>query len=268
MFIESEKNRFTGSIRHGSFRGDSAVVLGGSDIGLEFKGASDDLSSGGASDARWFKELDLSRSFVGNVVLDDVVNGSDEAGFLANGAAPLDWIAFESPFRAWSRGFESFGMREGQGVCQTVRGGRVCRIQDWSLHSMDRQLLGQLTLPSESPKRLLARAWAAGDAIAGERSDFSCGLSAAAASQVLVTQSSGGGGESGQSVQSYLAAAVEQLNDEVGDGDGLCESGERCIVLPQQGADLGFGELKTCAERGVRGSLFDVELQRYEWNGR
>ena len=243
-------------------------MLGGHDIGMEFNSASNELRSGGVSDARWIKGLDLSKSFVGSVQVDDLSNSSDESGVIAENPGPWDWTSFENPYRVWARGAVLFGMRESQGLCRAGSGEGNCRIYDWSLHSLDRQILSQFHGPAETHKRLIARALASEEGIAGEVGDYPCGLSASAASQILMTQSSVGVNGGGQPVQTYLAAAVERLDDEVGDGDGLCETGERCIVLSQPGTDLGFGELKTCATRGVRGSLFDVELLKYEFNGR
>jgi len=267
MFVETTKSRFTGDIFYGSLRGDPAVVLGGDRVGLEVNSVAHTLQSEGMSDAVWHAGLDVSRSFAGAVEFLDESNLSNEEGRMSTGAGPLDWVFFENPMRVWSRSRAALGERSSQGVCKSQGDLADCRIHDWSLHSLDRQLLG-VVLRGPDPLRgqpgLADRAVAASAAYAG---DSECDIHPATGGRTLITSAfeSERGGRVGQS---FLSGAAERLADGRGDEDGLCESGEDCILMPQPGADLGSGHLLSCKTHSLRGALSDVALQRFERNGR
>lgn len=62
-----------------------------------------------------------------------------------------------------------------------------------------------------------------------------------------------------------LRNAAEILADGQGDEDGLCESNERCIFLPNAGAYQGHGELVSMPVPD--GTLVGIELFHHEFNG-
>jgi hypothetical protein len=267
MFVETTKSRFTGDILYGSLRGDPAVVLGGDRVGLEVNSVEHTLQSDGMSDAVWHAGLDMSRSFAGAVEFRDESNFSNDEGRMSHSYGRLDWVFFENPMRVWSRQGAALGDRSAQGICKTHGDSADCRIHDWSLHSLDQQLLG-VVLRGPRPERgqpgLAKRAVAASSAF---ETESECDIHPATGGRVLITSAfeSERGGKVGQS---FLSGAAERLADGRGDEDGLCESGENCVLMPQPGADLGSGRLLSCRSHTLRGALSDVALQRYERNGR
>jgi hypothetical protein len=66
-----------------------------------------------------------------------------------------------------------------------------------------------------------------------------------------------------------LLRAVEIINDLKGDDDGLCESGENCIMTPNIGAYQGQhdGGVDKIACDFQDGTVSNVELFRFNVNG-
>lgn len=85
----------------------------------------------------------------------------------------------------------------------------------------------------------------------------------------------------GNSVISYnsntvLKNAVEILNDGIGDEDGLCESNETCLYIPNSGAYQGHGNLISASSTSPgttncsdisSGTVSNIKLMKYESNG-
>ncbi len=69
------------------------------------------------------------------------------------------------------------------------------------------------------------------------------------------------------SLQTFLKGTVEFLGDNYGDDDGLCESGERCLVTPNLGAYQGHGVLLP-RSLATPASVAPVHLYQYSTNGR
>jgi hypothetical protein len=63
-----------------------------------------------------------------------------------------------------------------------------------------------------------------------------------------------------------LANATEQMEDDVGDDDGLCEAGETCLYTPNFGAYQGHGTLTSCTYN-VDGGLSGISMYYYPTNG-
>jgi hypothetical protein len=66
-------------------------------------------------------------------------------------------------------------------------------------------------------------------------------------------------------VQRYLASATEIVGDDIGDEDGLCESGEACLYTPNFGAYQGHGALQSCVF--TDGAVTGVKMYYYSTDG-
>ncbi|MBX3270450.1 MAG: hypothetical protein KF729_09330 [Sandaracinaceae bacterium] len=65
-----------------------------------------------------------------------------------------------------------------------------------------------------------------------------------------------------------LRDAYERFDDGVGNDNGLCESGEDCVWMPNIGAYQGHGDLVLETTIGSGGALSDIRLHRFATNGR
>ncbi len=65
----------------------------------------------------------------------------------------------------------------------------------------------------------------------------------------------------------FLQDSFELFDDEVGNDNGLCESNETCVFMPNIGVYQGHGELIPGATIGSGGTIQNVTLLRYETNG-
>ena len=110
-----------------------------------------------------------------------------------------------------------------------------CRIWDWSLATSDTgdaggpALLGVLTLPAGSDT--FTHTW------------------------------------SNLSTSTALRNAIEILDDNIGNNNGLCESDETCLYTPNIGSYQGHGNLIS-AGTFTDGTLTGITLIKYETNGR
>lgn len=184
--------------------GGGSCVVVGASLGLG-DGA---CAATGASTSTATLGVDLSTTFSGGVFTDDAVNTSDQ-----DGAAPAvtlaDW-AFQSPFRTWMPD----GAVPTRGPC--VAG--TCRIWDWRLRASDRAVLGR-----SQDGQTDAAPFAPGEPCPG-----------AVAGDDVATSSHG----------TFLVNARELLDDELGDDDGLCETGEACLFSPSFGPYQGTGNAR------------------------
>lgn len=65
---------------------------------------------------------------------------------------------------------------------------------------------------------------------------------------------------------SYLHPAIEIIDDDIGNDNGLCEAGETCLINTNIGADPGYGSLVS-AGCDVSGIISNVTLMKYQNNG-
>lgn len=70
--------------------------------------------------------------------------------------------------------------------------------------------------------------------------------------------------------QKVLKNAIENLGDNIGNDDGLCEENESCLYAPNFGGYQGDGELVSCNFTSVNESslISNVQMQGYKINGR
>ena len=208
--------------------------------------------SGQLSDATLKTGINISGTFVGKVVIDDIVNISD-----INGSTDLatitDWVNFENRFRSWGLDGDSYPSINSQGPfpscdiayayleSQCIQNGGVWRtdgrIWDWRLDAAD-----------------------AGDG----------GMSVAHHALVIPT------GEefinhswSDTSSSGLLRNANEIMGDLIGNDDGLCNTNEECVFTHNIGAYQG-DELVPAAAfvDSARGGITGVKLYQYTSSGK
>lgn len=216
---------FTGLLRVGDSGGLDCSV--DNDVGL----ADDSCANTGDSDAALELGLDLTGAFTGPVLSGDIVNDDDSEGG-AQQEDIDDWLGFESRYRAW--GIEG-DWPDPDGLTGRCEPGDSCQIRDWRVHT-DTTILKN---------------------IHGE-ADHDIPCPASAHGDVAVTDSHG-------APNTFLLHAVEVVLDEIGDDDGLCETGESCTYSPNQGAYQGEGAPNACTFTG--GMVSDVEVLVFHANG-
>jgi hypothetical protein len=194
----------------------------------------------GASDATATSALDLSAAFVGKLTSDEATNSSDTNGTAAY-VTTLDFYNFANAFRAWGRDGSSFPSSNNIGMCSAG----TCAIWDWRLSSSDISILntsGSGGIPNSS----FTAASPCPSAVAGSYS---------------LTDQNG---------HTYLANALELAGDNVGNDNGLCESSETCIYMPNFGVYQGEGTLTNSSSSSctfTNGSVTGVTLIAYPTNG-
>ncbi len=207
---QSSNNLFQGTLGTG-LNATKCEVTGGTGNGV-LDGVCGPVA--GLSD---INNMNLESTFVGRA-LGDAMNADafqmDVAGKM-DFSLVSDWTHFETPFRAWGRVLDSTSFNpEHRQRCNTGD----CVIWDWRLR------------PSDTEIRNRNGIFQAGGACpASVQGD-----------EVIVDQKT--------SPNTYLANALEIMEDLRGDEDGLCESGESCVFSPSAGAYQGQGtyQAKPC----------------------
>ena len=177
---------------------------------------------------------DGSTLFRGQVLSDSSnshIGSLDGSGYLSL-ASLTDWVQFDSMFRAWGMGTDQSWLLTTDAQC--IGGGVDCAIYDWRLDSADTQALGQHG--TFQPGQACPADATGNDAIV----------------------------DSMTSANTYLSHAVEIVEDNIGDDDGLCESGDACIYTPNVGAYQGSGDYLsqgTCTF--LDGTITGVKLYAY-----
>jgi hypothetical protein len=253
----STLSKFTGSLLVGFNATKACSVSGGTNAGLSdttcttagTEGSSS-YTSGFVSDAVLGIGRTVASSFVGKVTTDDPVNTSDTNGSAPHPASPttFDWLNFSAPYRAWGVDGTAFPSSSHAWYWTSNTG----RIWDWRLLSTDTTLRERSGDGSNANEAFIASATCP-SAVLGNR--------------VAVDQQA--------SPQTYLLNAVEvvdpadPLYGASGDRDGLCESGESCIYLPNFGAYQGHGTLSPCTfnDAGGTTAITGVQMYGYTSNG-
>ncbi len=228
-------NRFSGNLWLGGNAQD-CQILAGANPGL----ADTTCANQAASTSQRLAGLDFSSSFVGKVVQTDSVNASNAMGLMAF-ATISDWLGFANPFRAWGIDGGVTAYPDPSYRSSSCTGGN-CRIWDWRLRATD-SVLRNRSLAGNFDNDAFVDGATCPVAVDGN--------------QVLTDQRG----------RTYLAHAIEILEDGVGNDNGLCESGERCIYAPNPGAYQGEGDFvpHTCVFHD--GSVSGVTMYDYPING-
>jgi len=154
--------------------------------------------------------VSLTSAWTGKVTSDDSQNGSDTGSAVAFSSI-TDWGNFTSGPRAWGRDGapDSFPGTNLKGACVS---GNNCRIWDWSL-------------PGSGPL-------------------FNKSHNGTSTNSAFTTGACPVNGNDTESVQggvTVLKHAIELVDDDVGNNDGLCESSEACVHTPHIGSYQGTG---------------------------
>ena len=250
----SNTSKFTGNLVVGSNSNKNCALTGGTNPGLvdttcTTTGADGSSSYPGsqASDAALRTGRSAASSFVGKVSAGDATNPFDDAtggaAFPASSSL-VDWVRFDSPFRAWGVEGSTFPNADHRGPWSAGAG----RIWDVRLRASDTTLLNR-----------------SGDG--------------ATANPAFVTGAAcpvpAGGGVTATDLQTpahtYLLNAVEIVDpalpeySAIGNHNGLCETNEHCLYTPNFGAYQGLGTLGTCAF--TDGTISGVTLYGHPTNG-
>lgn len=225
----SDNSRFTGILKVGANGIIDCNVTGGVNEGL----VSLTCLNAGDSNAILSTNVSSAASFVGKIAADDTINLSDNNGS-ANYNSISDWTSFENVYRTWGKEGAAFPSTTHQGYADSTES---LRIWDWSLaisgdtgDNGSPVLIDALTLPSGDDT--ISHAWAG--------------------TSTVVT---------------FLRNAQEILNDNVGNDNLLCESGEVCQYLPNIGGYQGHGSMAS-AGSFTPGEITSVTLMEYTVNGR
>lgn len=166
----------------------------------------------------------------------DSVNSGDTNGQATFPGAPLtfDWFNFESPFRVWG-----LSATLGQWTTGTAD------ILDFRLKTTGTKIFNN-TLSFASQNASFVGGAACPVAVNGDVN-------------ILSTADS--------YQKRFLLNAQEIMLDNIGDDNGLCESGEACLYTPNFGAYQGHGTLATCTFNSYGGLVTGVTMYGYSSNG-
>lgn len=154
-----------------------------------------------------------------------------------------DWIEFDRPLRGWGLGIGGLSSDGIRGRCVSSD---TCQIVDLNLdHGVTSALLGVVALPGAED--FVVHHFAAGSTMCG--------------------QFPGSSWDGSSCVITFLRNAFELIGDGVGNDNGLCESGERCLFTRNIGRYQGHGMLESAGSIGAGGTIENVELFSFDTNG-
>jgi hypothetical protein len=187
----------------------------------------------------------IASSFVGKVSTTDASNSSNANGTQAF-ASISDWFNFSNAFRTWGRSGSAFPAANNQDTCSSG----TCQIWDWSL------------VASASVVR--------GNSADGDTQNTAITPGATCPSQLdgTVTLT-----DQATSPRTFLLNAYELVDDPThnsnGNNNGLCESNEGCMYMPNFGAYQGHGDPFAAQPCTIQpGTLSNISVYSYPTNGR
>ncbi len=189
------------------------------------------------SDATLSTTFNFTDSFVGKVSSDSS-NTSHVSGAQSYNSI-TDWTNFESEGRGWGRSIASLPSTIGERNC-TSGGG--CQIYDARLSSSDTVVLNR-----------------SGDGV-NLNNTFVSGANCPSeldGNNIYVSELG----------VNYMAKAMEIMGDSIGDDDGLCESNEACLYMPNFGAYQGHGDYTSNTCTFQDGTISGVTMYAYPNNG-
>lgn len=150
-----------------------------------------------------------------------------------------DWFGFDSPYRGWgllATGFPSVGNR---GNCTSGS----CQIWDARIRAAD-TVVNNKSFDGINPNQPFVNGGP------------------------CPSQANGNNVETDTFGRTFLISAREKAKDDsVGNGNGLCESGERCVFAPHFGAFQGQGSQTTQSCVFQNGTVSGVTLYNYSQSG-
>lgn len=205
---------------------------------------------------------------VGKVTSSDIANTSGDGTGQGAYHPLMDWFHFQSPlFRLWGSTGSPDTTTSDRGPCTSGN----CQIWDIRLKSASSLLRNKSGNGTSNNETFVAGA-ACPSAVQGDRYRDDMLQLPYSSSLVAVRDSATGAAcASGDTTcfNRFLMNAIEIMDDDVGDDDGLCESNERCIYAPNIGAYQGDGDLvgpcvfQDSSTYGVKG----VQMYAYPNNG-
>lgn len=181
----------------------------------------------GTSDGTLITDITCANSFVGKLYDDDPENESE----ITNGDGTADYTDI-TDWTVFSSLFRSWG-KDGNPFPDATNIGRLTsgtgRLWDFSLSSSDSVVREVLSLPTGND--YINHKWSDGSTII------------------------------------FLRNAVEIIGDDIGNDNGLCESGENCLYTPNIGSYQGHGSLVDAGDF-VDGTLTGILLKKFTINGR
>ncbi|MDH5446695.1 MAG: Ig-like domain-containing protein [Gammaproteobacteria bacterium] len=245
-FWSSENNHITGQLNLGNNNP-------GSDCHIDLSstaGLTSSCTNNGTSNAVYVTDTSLASSFIGKVITDDSQNSSqptNEDG-TTDYANISDWFSFENTFRNWGIDGNAFPASNQQGSCTAGN----CRIWDWSVLGTDNIIHDVLSVPLAGDiSNITSHTWQISPAPTGQAD---CD-NVVNGSQFNVDHCE----------STFLRNTVEINTDNIGNNNGLCESGETCLYTPNIGHFQGQGNLISAGDF-VNGVLTDIILLKYESN--
>ena len=200
----------------------------------------------GTSTATAFYQGSALASFVGALSTSDTANTSDTSGTSSYPGTPnsFDWLQFDSPFRLWGIWNNTIRWTSGTGA-----------ILDFRLLSAGTKIYKNTMAVSTS------------------NGNFTAGAACPAAVNGNVTSTYDFTPMSVTPVFTYLTHAVEIIDpastgySTTGNHNGMCESNDSCLYLPNFGAYQGEGSLGTCTFNANGGPVTGVTIRGYLTNG-
>ncbi len=217
---------------------------GSSGAGTNGSGGSTTNWGGGGnlSTAYLYTPYTLASSFIGKVTTTDTSNSTNTNGLEAYTSA-LDWFDFSTILRGWGVDGGAFPSTTNYGRCSSGN----CRIWDWRLSKSD-TVLRNASLNGDSQNQVFVPGATCPQAVNGN---------------TAVTDPEG---------HIFLPNAMEINFDYVhnpnGNNNGLCESNEACIYMPNIGSYQGEGDPFSQAPCIFQnGTVTNVTMYAYPTNG-
>lgn len=193
----------------------------------------------------------LSTSFVGKVTSDDTVNVDDVSGTVGFPADPtvFDWSSYENGFRGWGIDGSAFPSADHRGAWTAGMG----RIWDLSLLSSDILIRGVLSKPLLGDSlNTIEHKWLALAADQAACDDVFPGSVWNAIDDCRST---------------FLVNASEIAGDDIGNDNGLCETNETCLYMPNLGSYQGHGATQSAGTFVDGDTITGVTILEYATNG-
>lgn len=243
IFSTCANNYFTGKLLAGNNANSDCHVESTTNPGL----VDGTCANEGNSDAVLTAGITLADAFVAKVAADDTENSGDTNGIavVTDFEQVFDWTNFEHAYRSWgvdgnntfpdatNRGELGCSNREYRNKADCEANSHTwredARIWDWSLVPTDTVIRDVLPIPTGNDT--LEHRW------------------------------------SNWYIATHLRNAIEINGDDIGNDNTLCETGEECLYTPNIGSYQGHGNLIPAGSIGTGGTIENVKLWKYEFNG-
>lgn len=206
----------------------------------------------------------IKSAFVGKVLWDEATNSSDADGAVSDhpGDVAFDWTAFENRYAAWGKDGSEFPAVADRGRWVAGDGAEAPgRVWDWSaLKAADNPLI-QSKLMMDAPQLVVGpdARFDASEFVVHTWPDYF---------DRAKCHRRGGSWDGTVCSSTFLRYAVEDLDDGIGNDNGLCDANEACLFAPNLGAYQGHGARVAADWFVAPNEVPGVTLTEYEANGR